>query len=139
MFNSSVLWGTTAGSLFAISFDPPRQVSSGLVLSGLGMGVVGGVLLTRYYDVSRNHALLIDIGGLVGVVGGLALASVASETRTEERLANYSLGGMAVGLVGAGILTRNMDIPKIPVAPSVGTASSSDGRSTTTFGLTGTW
>jgi hypothetical protein len=95
--------------------------------------------LTRYYDISRNHALLIDIGGLVGVVGGLAVASVASETRTQERLANYSLGGMAVGLIGAGILTRNMDLPKIPVAPSVGTASSSDGKSTTTYGLSGTW
>lgn len=139
LFNSTVVWGTTAGSLFAISFDPPRQVSSGLVLSGLGMGVVGGILMTRYYDISRNHALLVDIGGLVGVVGGLAVASIASETRTQERLANYSLGGMAVGLVGAGILTRNMDIPKIPVAPSLGTASTSDGKSTTTFGLSGTW
>lgn len=139
MFNSSVLWGTAAGSLFAISFQPPRQVNSGLVLSGLGMGVIGGVLLTRYYDVSRNHALLIDIGGVVGVVGGLAVASIATEDRTQERLANYSLGGMAVGLVGAGILTRNMDIPKIPVAPSLGTASSTDGKSTTTFGLSGTW
>ncbi len=139
MFNSSVLWGTTAGSLFAISFDPPRPVSSGLVLSGLGMGVVGGVLLTRYYDLSRNHALLIDIGGLVGVVGGLAVASVASETRTQERLANYSLGGMAVGLIGAGILTRNMDLPTIPVTPSVGAATSSDGKTTTTYGFTATW
>jgi len=139
LFNSTVVWGTTAGSLFAISFDPPREVGSGLVLSGLGMGVVGGVLMTRYYDISRNHALLVDIGGLVGVVGGLAVASIASETRTQERLANYSLGGMAVGLVGAGILTRNMDIPKIPVAPSLGTASTSDGKSTTTFGLSGTW
>ncbi len=139
LFNSTAVWGTTAGSLFAISFDPPRQVASGLVLSGLGMGVVGGVLMTRYYDISRNHALLVDIGGLVGVVGGLAVASIASETRTQERLANYSLGGMAVGLVGAGILTRNMDIPKIPVSPSLGTASTPDGKSTTTYGLTGTW
>lgn len=138
MFNSSVVWGTTAGALFAISFDPPRQVASGLVLSGLGMGVVGGVLLTRYYDLSRNHALLVDIGGLVGMVGGLAVASVATERRTEERLANSALGGMAVGLIGAGILTRNMDLPTIPVAPSVGKASS-DGKSTTTFGLSGTW
>jgi len=103
------------------------------------MGVVGGVLLTRYYDISRNHALLIDIGGLVGIAGGLAVASIASEIRTQERLANYSLGGMAVGLVGAGVLTRNMDIPKIPVAPSMGTATSSDGKSTTTYGFTGTW
>ncbi len=139
IFNSTVVWGTTTGSLFALSFDGPRDVSSGLVLSGLGMGVVGGILVTRYYDLSRNHALLIDIGGLIGVVGGLATASIASETRTPERLANYSLGGMVVGLVGAGILTRDMDLPKVPVTPALGTATSPDGKSTTTYGLSGTW
>ena len=27
-----MLWGTAAGGLFALSFDPPRAVGSGLVL-----------------------------------------------------------------------------------------------------------
>lgn len=144
LFNSAVMWGTGAGLLFSASFDPPRAVSSGLVLSGLGMGAVGGMVLTRYYEISRTHALLIDIGGLIGMAGGIAVSNVAStgDANAEisnERLANFALGGMAVGLIGAGILTRNLDLPKVPVRAAVGSATDSGGNATMTYGLTGTW
>ncbi|HEY0192349.1 MAG TPA: PEGA domain-containing protein, partial [Kofleriaceae bacterium] len=43
LFNSGVLWGGVAGSLFAVSFDPGRVVGGGLVLSGLAMGTLSGV------------------------------------------------------------------------------------------------
>ena len=56
-----------------------------------------------------------------------------------EHLANFSLGGMAVGLIGAGILTRNLDAPKLPMQPTLGKAVGIDGKTTTTFGLGGTW
>jgi hypothetical protein len=46
---------------------------------------------------------------------------------------------MAVGLLGAGILTRDMDAPKIPVAPAITHATASDGRSTAVYGVTGAW
>jgi hypothetical protein len=144
IFTSSVLWGTTAGGLFAFSFDPPRGISSGLVLSGLGMGSIGGILLARSFDISRTHAVLIDIGGVAGIIGGLAVKSLAypstsvtDESADNERQANYALGGMAIGLVAAGILTRNVDEPKIPLKPSLGTATTSDGKSTATFGFAG--
>jgi tetratricopeptide (TPR) repeat protein len=146
LFGSAVLWGTTTGTLFAISFDPSRPIASGLVLSGLGMGGIGGVLLTRYFEIGRTHAVLIDLGGLVGIIGDLAGESLAHPNTTDpdggrdsERSANFALGGMALGLVTAGILTRNMDVPKLPVQPALGTATSSDGKTTTTYGVTGTW
>lgn len=144
IFTSSVLWGTTAGGLFAFSFDPPRGIRSGLVLSGLGIGSVGGVLLARSFDISRTHAVLIDIGGIAGMIGGVAVKSLAypstdvtDEQANNERTANYALGGLAIGLVTAGILTRNVDEPKIPIKPALGTAATSDGKSTTTFGFAG--
>lgn len=148
LINSSLTWGTVAGSLFALSFDPPREISAGLVLSGLGMGAIGGVLMTSYFDISRTHALLIDVGGVVGILGGLAAESIVypatagtegDESRTQEHIANFALAGMAVGLVGAGILTRNIDAPKIAIQPTINKVTAPNGAQTTTYGLMGAW
>ncbi len=150
LINTSMLWGTTAGGLFALSFAPPREVAAGLVLSGMGMGAISGVIMTRYFDISRTHAVLIDVGGIVGILGGLALESIAYPTAPaqqgqdvdevqREHLANFALGGMAVGLIGAGILTRNLDDAKIAIQPSIGSVNGADGKLTTTYGFHGSF
>lgn len=151
LINSGVVWGSVAGGLFTLSFDPGHGVGGGLVLSGLGMGTVGALLLQGNYSITRTHAALIDVGGLIGIIGGLAAESLAYPTKTvagennmvdpraREHLANFALGGMAVGLLGAGILTRNLDVPAIPVAPSITQAAASDGRAATIYGVTGAW
>jgi hypothetical protein len=151
LINSGVVWGSVAGGLFVLSFDPGHVGGGGLLLSGLGMGTVGGLLLQRNFAITRTHAALIDIGGILGIIGGLAAESLVYPTQTtqepsglvdkrvQEHLANFALGGMAVGLVGAGILTRNLDSPTIPVAPSLTQAATSDGRSTMVYGVTGAW
>lgn len=151
LINSGVVWGSVAGGLFVLSFDPGHVGGGGLLLSGLGMGTVGGLLLQRNFAITRTHAALIDIGGILGIIGGLAAESLVYPTQTtqqpsgltdkrvQEHLANFALGGMAVGLVGAGILTRNLDSPTIPVAPSLTHAATSDGRSTMVYGVTGAW
>lgn len=149
LINTGMTWGTTAGALFYASFAPDREVGAGLVLTGLGMGTIGGVLLTRYFDISRTHAVLIDVGGIVGILGGLALEGLVYPTSTamgeelsdeqREHLANFALGGMAVGLIAAGVLTRNWDTPKFKLQPAIGTALGADGASTSTFGFSGTW
>jgi hypothetical protein len=146
LINSSLTWGTVAGSLFALSFDPPREIAAGLVLSGVGMGAIGGVLMTSYFDISRTHALLIDVGGIVGILGGLAAESIVypatttgdePDSRTQEHIANFALAGMAVGLVGAGILTRNIDAPKIVIQPSINKVTTPSGTQTTFYGVMG--
>lgn len=146
LINSSLGWGAAAGGLFALSFGPPREIAAGLVLSGLGLGGISGVVMTRYFDISRTHAALIDVGGIVGILGGLAIESIAYPTSGErfsdeqrEHLANFSLAGMAVGLIGAGILTRKLDAPKLNLAPTIGHATGPDGSRTTIYGLGGTW
>lgn len=146
LINSSAVWGTAAGGLFALSFGAEdRRISAGLVLSGLAMGTASGVLMTRYFDVSRQRAVLIDIGGLIGMIGGLAVESLAFPAAeagappSNEHIANFALGGLAVGLVAAGILTRDIDAPKVPVKAAVGAATAIDGRPTATYGVAGAW
>jgi tetratricopeptide (TPR) repeat protein len=151
LINSGVLWGSVAGSLFAASFDPDHVVGGGLLLSGLGMGTIGGLLLQSNFSITRTHAVLIDVGGLVGIIGGLAVESLVYPTRTtqgsstgvdprsQEHLANYALGGMAVGLLAAGVLTRNLDAPKIPVSPAITQARAADGAAATVYGVAGRW
>jgi hypothetical protein len=151
LINSGVVWGSVAGGLFAASFDPGHAVGGGLVLSGLGMGTVGGLLLQSNFSISRTHAVLIDVGGVVGIIGGLALeslvyqnqtaqtASAPIDPRAQEHLANYALGGMAIGLLTAGILTRALDNPKIPVSPAITQATAGDGSVATVYGVAGRW
>lgn len=145
VINSGALWGTVVGSLFSGSFEATddRRVGSGLVLSGLGMGTVGGILMTRYFEISRTRAALIDLGGLVGVFVGIAIDNVvaqadASESTDAEQTANYTLGGLATGLILAGVLTRNIDNPTVSVTPVVSrTQPVGNTSGTPTFGIGG--
>jgi hypothetical protein len=151
LINSGIVWGSVTGALFAASFDPGHVVGGGLLLSGLGMGTVGGLLLQNNFSISRTHAVLIDVGGLIGIIGGLALESLVYPTRTtsapseavdaraQEHLANFALGGMAVGLLAAGVLTRNLDAPKLPVSPTITQAIAGDGRAATMYGVSARW
>jgi tetratricopeptide (TPR) repeat protein len=142
VINSGAVWGTVVGSLFSGSFEATqtRSIGSGLTLSGLGMGTLAGVLMTRYFSVSRTRAALIDLGGVVGMLVGIAIESGVSsrngDTAAGDRTANYTLGGLATGLVVSGILTRNIDSPKVAITPVV-SKTQTGATSTTTFGLSG--
>jgi len=141
VINSGALWGTVAGGLFALSFNPDSQIAAGLVASGLGMGTVAGVMLQRYFKVSRGRAALIDASGVVGIVLGLATENLVEQainnkvTSSQERTANYALGGLAAGLVLGGVLTRSLDDPKLAIIPTVGKTTGPTG--VTTIGVSG--
>lgn len=141
LINSSTIWGTVSGALFATSFNTDNRLGAGLIASGLGLGLTSGVLMARYYDISRTHAALIDVGGVIGIFGGLALVGFVYpdevDSERNEHFANFALGGMTVGLIAAGVLTRNMDAPKIPVTPNVTRATMPDGSSSTVYGISG--
>ncbi len=151
VLNSSLLWGTAAGGLFAVTFNAPdAKTSAGLVLSGLGMGAVGGLLVTKYFTISRTHAALVDVGGIIGGIGGVALEGILYpqmtgqtvrdlDAETRGRIANFALGGMALGLITAGVLTRDLDAPSLAITPTVGSAIGMSGSRTTTFGFASLW
>ena len=141
LLNSTMLWGTLAGAGFAFSFGAGNELGAGLVLSGLGMGAIGGIVMTNYYDLSRTHVALIDVGGVIGAIGGFAAESIAyrEEDRSEEHAANFALAGATIGLIAAAVFTRNFDDPKVPVTPALGTATDVNGASTRTWGLGVRW
>jgi hypothetical protein len=138
--NSGALWGTVAGGLFAVSFDSAgdhRSADSGIILSGLGLGTVAGALLAHNYTMSRGRAALIDASGVLGIVLGLAANSVSSRgaATSDERTSNFAVGGLAVGLIAGGVLTRHMDEPKLTLAPVMNRTTAG----TATFGFGTTW
>ena len=142
IINSGALWGTVSSALLSLSFNGSSQISGGVVLAGLGTGTIGGVLLQRYFTVSRGHAALIDASGIVGIVGGLATLSLftranGGNVNNDERTSNFALGGLAAGLIVGGVLTRNLDEPKLAVTPVMGRAQTAGGGTTTTLGLAG--
>lgn len=146
LVNSGAVWGTTAGFLFVGSFNPGSRVGAGIALSGLGMGATAGVLLSRYYTISRAHAALIDVGGVIGMIVGVAAENLiyrqvqnsAIPTDTQrEHTSNFALGGLALGLIASGYFTRNMDDVSTGLRPAIGATSASDGKSTMTYGVTG--
>lgn len=153
LVNSGALWGGVAGHLFAAAFQGGQTLTGGLGLSGLAMGTTGGVLLARYYTVSRKHAALIDVGGLVGMIVGVAADNLifnqtggtvtgngnAQTAAEQERTADFALGGLATGLIVAGVLTRTMDVPQLPGTATVGHALGADGKQVTTFGIGGSF
>lgn len=141
VINSGALWGSIVGALFAGSFDATPRIGAGVVLSGLGMGTIGGVLMTRYFNVSRTRAALIDLGGIAGMAVGVAIENVVTQAATggagTERTVNFTLGGLATGLVLAGILTRNVDAPTLPKVTPVVSKTQAAGQATTTLGIGG--
>jgi hypothetical protein len=142
IINSGAVWGAVSSSLLALSFNASTQISGGIVLSGVGIGTAGGVLLQRYFTISRGHAVLIDASGIAGLIGGLATLSLVSRAdnasvKNDERTSNYALGGLITGLIVGGVLTRHLDEPKLAVRPALNKAPTAGGGSTTTFGLAG--
>jgi len=145
--NSGALWGTVAGTLLVGSFSPGTRTGAGMVLTGLGMGTTAGILLSNYFTVSRAHAALIDVSGIIGMIVGVAAENLIysssnatiPQTAQTEHTSNFALGGLAVGLITGAVLTRTMDNAQSGVGPALGTAKSSDGKSTTTFGIGGSF
>jgi tetratricopeptide (TPR) repeat protein len=121
LLNTGALWGTVVGALFAASYDDGTgygsRVGVGMTLTGLNVGILGGVLLGRSYEISRRHAALIDLAGVAGAASAAALQSVIDTNEVDipaERRANFAIGGVTLGLLAGAFLTRNMDAPKIP-------------------------
>ena len=146
--NSGALWGTAAGTLLVGSFQPGTRTGAGIVLSGLGMGTTAGILLSNYFTVSRAHAALIDVSGIIGMIVGVAAENLIysntngtiSATAQTEHTSNFALGGLAIGLITGAVITRTMDNAQSGVGPALGAAKSADGKSSTaTFGIGGSF
>jgi tetratricopeptide (TPR) repeat protein len=141
LINSGALWGTAAGALFVAVFEYDAGVEHALFIAGLDVGIVSGALLASRFEWSRRHAALIDLAGLGGAAIGVAFERglEAATDDGNERTAHYALGGMTIGLITGGFLTRNLDVPALRVQPAASSVRSASGEAVPTFGVAGTF
>ena len=129
--NSGAMWGLLGGTLLTegISFrkSDHDQAFGWLTLGTTASGLALGALLSHYAEVSRGHVAIVDAAGALGMVLGYGVGYAAGDDSFDADSgtvcpghvkrcvtgARYALGGMAVGLLAASILTRKFkdDLP----------------------------
>ncbi|MCG8424586.1 MAG: PEGA domain-containing protein [Proteobacteria bacterium] len=141
IINSGALWGSISGALFWVVFGSNDLLDKPLIFGGLNLGLLTGALLAKRYRVSRSHVALIDLSGLLGLVVGASFVDVADLSDSiGERVPNFALLGMSIGLLTGAYFTRHMDEPPKSlnlVSPSVGATTDASGKAALTLGLQG--
>jgi hypothetical protein len=111
--NSFLLWTTVLtlwGHVAARSDPTLREV----VLVG-DLGIVLGALTSTRVKMSRGRTLLIDVGGVLGILGG---GLVAIGLKDESSVGISLLLGTAAGLGIAAAATTSWDGPSVVVTPT---------------------
>jgi hypothetical protein len=126
IINSGAMWGTVTGALLteALALSPAShdQVLGWLTLGGTSLGLVAGGLFARWFEVSREHVAIIDAAGALGLALGYGVGYASGNDNSGNLIcrngsciggARYALGGMAIGILAASILTRHYkgDLP----------------------------
>lgn len=104
------VWSTvlTALSLAAADQNMSEAAIFTTLLVAGDLGLAVGGVAARDSDMSRGRTLLIDAGGVLGLLAG---ALVASGTDSQATAATAALIGTATGLVVATYATRTWDAP----------------------------
>ena len=80
------------------------------------LGLVGGAIVGRAFQISRGRSLLIDVGGIIGSLAG---GGIGALTGDEDAGIALALGGTVLGLGIATFATRNWDVKAPPLTPMV--------------------
>ncbi len=109
--NSAGAWGLVAGAL-SLTFLPEGEVSGERVgwtlLAATDLGLLAGALTASRVDISRGRMLVIDAGGILGALVGIAIPVFASST-VPGAYGLAALAGISVGLGTTMRLTRDWD------------------------------
>lgn len=132
LVNSGALWGTLTTTLLteAISFrraDHDRAFGW-LTLGGNALGLTTGALLAWGLETSRAQVAVVDAAGALGSVIGYGIGYAAGKNEDDPNSgsvclnpnnrcisgARYALGGMALGLLSAALLSRrfHFEVPR---------------------------
>jgi hypothetical protein len=108
--NSFLLWSTvlTLWGYVAADSDPSLRA---VVLAG-DVGILLGAMTSTQVKMSRGRTLLIDVGGVLGILGG-GLVAVGTEEAGVPLLI-----GTAAGLGLAAAATQDWDAPPVTIAPT---------------------
>jgi hypothetical protein len=111
--NSFLLWSTVLSLWADLAADHDPTLRETVVIGDAGL-LLGGLISTRV-KMSRGRTLLIDVGGVLGVLGG---GLVAVGTRDANAAGVALLVGTAAGLGLAAAATRDWDAPPVAIAPA---------------------
>jgi len=100
-------------SVGAVAADSAPTLREIVVVGDLGL-VLGALTSTRV-KMSRGRTLLIDVGGVIGILGG---GLIAVGTRDETAVGVSLLLGTTAGLGIAALSTRDWDAAHVAIAPT---------------------
>jgi hypothetical protein len=119
---SGGLWAGVLTGMLATAADediePKTLLAASLIASDIGL--VGGALLATRYPMSRGRALLIDLGGTVGLLFGIGGDVLIRGDKAEST--DVLLAGSVGAMIGLGLstwLTDSWDLPDAPVRVAV--------------------
>lgn len=119
LMNSGAIWALVLNLLVqsAAQVNLSSGAYFGAMIAAVDIGLIGGGLLASYMPMSRSRTLVIDAGGILGMLLGFATDMLVGGTRPSDR-SFFGLGavGAVGGLVGATLLTRNWDLDELPPA-----------------------
>lgn len=111
--NSFLLWSTVLSLWADLAADHEPTLRESVAIGDAGL-VLGGLIATQVH-MSRGRTLLIDVGGVIGVLGG---GLVAVGTHGERAAGIALLVGTAAGLGIAAASTKDWDAPAVAIAPA---------------------
>jgi hypothetical protein len=111
--NSFFLWSTVLTLWGHLAADSSPTLGRVVIAGDIGIAL--GALTSTQIKMSRGRTLLIDVGGVLGILGG---GIIAVGTHDDQAAGISLLVGTAAGLGFAAAATYRWDAPPLTVAPT---------------------
>jgi hypothetical protein len=113
--NFGALWGTWFGVAGGYLMDLEDDNLLAATLLGGDAGLLGAALMAPTWRMSRSHARLVSIYGVMGGLAGLGVDLILQPDNDKTVMAMPLVGSVVGLMVGAGV-TRGYDRPETPGA-----------------------
>jgi len=114
LLHTGAFWGTATGFMLWGSIGADRKSDlGGFLLAGLNVGIVSGLVFSGETEYTWSHVAMINLGTAASTAIFLGLgAAIETSSGDQTQRWRFALGGMAVGFIASGLLTRNWDEPR---------------------------
>jgi hypothetical protein len=110
----------TLFAMFAFEIDDANAAYFKGAVVASDLGLLAGCFLARAFPMSRGRTLLIDAGGVLGMLAGFGTAVLIGGDEVETHVGFASaLAGTTLGLAGAVFFTRDWDAPSMPARVTI--------------------